>query len=303
MTYEKLGLTDFFARFSSEEEARRFLWRAKYGGKDFVCPRCTHEGFYQLHTRPEIRHCKLCDKQVRLRVGTILQSSKTAVLTWLRAIFLVTQDKRGISALHLKRELGMKSYDTVWVMLHKIREALRQRDERYKLSNVIELDGADLRHQAAKGEAEILVAIETKQWVDERGRTKERAGFAKVVVSRESKIRAQQFVDKAIEPGAHVNTDGSDSLKNLKNVDVDYQEMLGLPEALDRWLPWVHRFIANLKRWLMGTYHGVGASHLTRYLAEYIYRFNRRHDLNGLFHRAAVACATAAPVTSHALLG
>ena len=99
-------------------------------------------------------------------------------------------------------------------------------------------------------------------------------------------MNAQQLVDTGIRAGAMVNTDGSPSLINLERVDVDYQVVSGDPDVCDRWLPWVHRFISNAKTWVNGTHHGVKYTHLARYLAEYTYRFNRRHDVSRLFHRA-----------------
>jgi hypothetical protein len=201
----------------------------------------------------------------------------------------------------MQRELSCKNYRSVWRLLHKVREALRQRDDIYKLKDVIELDGAHFGRQACKGEADVLVAVETKDWVDEKGRAKPKAGFAKVTVARETKINAQKFVDHAIESGSMVNTDGDPALIHLANVEVDYQVVDAIPEVLERWLPWVHHFIGNAKSWLIGTHHGIHSKYLRQYLAEYTYRFNRRHDPNGLFHRALTACAIASPVTVGAL--
>lgn len=316
MIYTRLKLVDFFSSVSTEAQARDLFWRAKYGGKDFECPRCHHEAFYGLSTRPEVRRCRQCGKEVRLRVGTILEHAKKPLLLWARAIFLMMQDKRGVAALHVQRELALGSYTTAWRMLHKIRRALSQRDEGYKLKGVVELDGASFGREAtSKGRrrksppatelphTEVLIAVESKHWVDERGRPKEKAGFAKVTVARETKIFAQKFVDGAVEPQTMVNADASNSFANLTGVDVDQQVMHNMPERLDRWLPWVHRYISNAKDWLTGTHHGVGARYLARYLAEHTYRFNRRHDPDGLFHRALSACALAAPVRLGALCG
>ncbi len=97
MRYVKLTIPEFFEKICSEEAAREVFWRCKFEGKDFICPRCTHEDFYQHNSRPEIRQCRLCDKQVRLRTGTMLEHTKISLLLWLRAISLVTQDKRGVS--------------------------------------------------------------------------------------------------------------------------------------------------------------------------------------------------------------
>jgi hypothetical protein len=263
-----------------------------------------------------VRRCRQCGKETRLRVGTILEHAKKPLLVWARAIFLMMQDKRGVAALHVQRELALRSYTTAWRMLHKIRRAISQRDERYKLKGIVELDGASFGREATrKGRrrkaetptellhSEVLIAVESKEWVDDRGRLKERAGFAKVTVARETKIFAQKFVDSAVEPQTMVNADASNSFTDLRGVDVDQQVMHGQPERLDRWLPWVHRYISNAKDWLIGTHHGIGARYLSWYLGEHTYRFNRRHDPDGLFHRALTACALATPVRLGVLCG
>ena len=88
-----------------------------------------------------------------------------------------------------------------------------------------------------------MVAIESKDWRDHKGHRKTKAGFAKVLVAKETKENAQNFVDKVIEKNAMVNTDASPSLIHLENVDVDYQVVGSNEEILDHWLPWVHKFI------------------------------------------------------------
>ena len=321
MAYKKMRLTQFFATVNTEERARRMFWRAKFNGKAFECPRCHHERYYEFKARSEVRRCRQCDKNVRVRAGTALAHSKKSLLIWARMIFLMMQDKRGVSALQVKRELGMKSYGTVWGMLHKVRRALANRDERYSLSQVIELDGAEFKSQApqrkgrrpnppskpappsAKPDTKVLIAIESKEWVDDKGRTKQGAGFAKVMVARETKRFAQDFVEQSIEPGSTVNTDGGSALINLTGIDSDNQIMNGEPEKLSRWLPWTHRFISNAKAWMIGTHHGIKAKYLPWYLAETTYRFNRRHDPDGLCHRALTACALAPHTGLWALTG
>jgi len=297
MQYQQLRSIEFFREVDTEEKARQWLWQCRFDGKDFVCPDCEGEGFWQHRKQAEIRECELCQREVRLRAATVFGNSKVPILTWLRAIFLVMQDKRGVSALQLMRQLGLRSYRTAWRMLLRIRHALRQRDDRYILAGpVIELDGASFGRRETRNQSEVLVAIETKDWVNDRGKPKSRAGFAKVLVTEETKKNAQQFVTKAIKPGALVNTDGSQSLRNLAGIDSDYQVTDGDPTIIGRWLPWVHRFISNAKTWILGTHHGIDKKYLPAYIAEYTYRFNRRHDPNTLFHRALFACAQASHV-------
>ena len=126
----------------SEAKARDWIWGLKFGGKVFSCPACHGQEFYQHKKSPEVRECKQCHREVRLRAGTIFQKSKTPLLVWVRAVYFVTKGKWGVSALELQKKLEIKSYPTAWAMLHKIRESMRQRDDQYKLKNVTELDGA-----------------------------------------------------------------------------------------------------------------------------------------------------------------
>jgi ISXO2-like transposase domain len=155
------------------------------------------------------------------------------MLKWLRAIFSVMQGNRGVSALELMVHLGMKSYGTVWSMLHKIREALRQLDEAYKLKGHIERHGAVFGRRATGTDREVLVAVEIKDWIDDKGKAKSKAGFARVIVANETKENAKAFADKAIDRGALINTDGSPSLRNIEGHDVDYHVVSGNKDVLD----------------------------------------------------------------------
>ena len=303
MKYERMKLGKILRELDSEEKARIWVWLAKFDRKECICPKCKHNVYYQHKKRPDVRECKGCRFEVRLKANTIFQKSKTPLVTWLRAICFITQGKRGISTLELQSLLEMKSYGTTWTINHKIREALRQQDETYKLKNIIELDGAVFGKKQTGNQTEVLVAIETKDWVDKKGRKKSKAGFAKVMIANETKEKAQEFVDKSIEKKSMLNTDGSPSLINLKNVDVDYQVVGGNQDIIDHWLPWVHKFISNAKSWVVGTHHGVEAKYLGQYLSEYTFRFNRRHDPDSLFFRALYACVNAEPKTSQVLFG
>lgn len=124
MQYSRMKFTRILKELNSEEKARAWVWLAKFDGNEFICPKCQHEEFYQHKKYPEVRECKRCHFEVRLRARTIFQHSKIPILTWLRAIGLMSQGKRGISALELQSGFSMKSYGTAWSILHKIREVL-----------------------------------------------------------------------------------------------------------------------------------------------------------------------------------
>ena len=295
MVYSHFSRAQFFKTFGTEKKVRDWLWQTRFPS-GYQCPHCQSPDFYEHVSRPEVRTCLQCQKQIRLRAGTLFEHSKLPLRLWLQAIQLLMQGKRGISALELKRVLGIGSYRTAWQMLHKIRAALNDRDQQYKLQGVIELDGAYFGHKENK--KSVLVAIESKDWVDDHGKPKTRAGFAKIELAVENRENAQSFIDHAIQKNSFVNTDGKPSYHQAKNVNLDYQTSENL-----EWMPWVHKFISNAKTWMRGTHHSVRSKYLNQYLAEYTYRFNRRHDPDGLFQRTLKACVLASPKRVHALCG
>jgi len=302
MSYIRMRAAEAFQAIDTEEKARDWFWRHRFEGKAFICPQCGEEGSFWQHTAtPEIRECSVCRCVVRLRAGGLLRDSKLPLLTWIGGLMLMMQDKRGVSALTLQRHLKLGSYRTAWLLGHKIRTALGKRDEAYRLSGVVELDGATIGSRRAGNQAPVLVAIESRTYTDRKGKTRPKAGFAKVTLAPESTEAAQTFVEHALQPGTSVNTDGSPALRGIKGLDADYRVMGGDTAQLEAWLPHVFRFLENAKTWLAGTFHGVKAKYLGRYLAEYTYRFNRRHDQNALFHRALNACCLAAPITRETL--
>lgn len=299
MTYQRFSRAQFFKTFSTEPKVRDWLWQTRFPS-GFQCPHCSSPNFYQHTSRPEIRTCQECLKQIRLRAGTLFEHSKLPLRIWFQALQLLMQGKRGISALELKRVLKIGSYQTAWLMLQKIRAALKDRDQRYKLQGIIEVDGASFGHK--KNKKPVLVAVESKDWVDDTGKPRPKAGFAKIALASETKQDAQAFVNQALQQGSVLHTDHRNIYPTLENVRVDSRITQNLL-FLDGWLPWVNKFISNSKTWIRGTHHSIRAKYLDRYLAEYTYRFNRRHDPDGLFQRALRACTLASPKRAYALGG
>ena len=204
--------------------------------------------------------------------------------------------KRGVSALELQKQLKIGSYRTALSLLHRIRDALGSRDEQYKLKDLIELDSTCFGKYATGNQREVLVAIESKEWEDENGKEKSNAGFAKVVIAKETTENVRNFIQNSADPLTEVHTDGAGAYKgqhdylNVKSMNTYNDHVLN-----ENWLPWVHRFISNAKTWILGTHHGVSGHYLEKYLKEFTYRFNRRHDPKGLFSRSLRACCLLNP--------
>ena len=234
-----------------------------------------------------------------------MHRSHLPLLTWLRAVYLMTSGKRGISALELQRHLGLTRYETALNLTKKIRRALWQRDEGRRLKGVVEFDGTAFGKRASGNQKGVLVAVETKEFTGKNGDIRKKAGLAKVYMGRETRKETRKFFDEALEKGSTIRTDGAKAYvyNRPPGYSFDSKDMLEDPGRLDEHLPWVSRFTSNAKAWIIGTHHGVRAKYLRYYLAEYVYRFNRRHDVEGLFSRALRACCAANPITLHALSG
>ena len=67
--------------------------------------------------------CIECRYQVSLTAGTVLHNTKIPLTVWFWAAYLMTTDKRGISAVLLQRQLGLRRYEPAWMLLHKLRRA------------------------------------------------------------------------------------------------------------------------------------------------------------------------------------
>ena len=215
------------------------------------------------------------------------------------AAWWVSSQKQGISAMGLQRALGLGSYQTAWMMLHRFRVAM-VRPGRDRLSGYVEVDeayvGGDqsgVRGRETDQKAIVAIAVEVEQ-----PRGFGRARLQRVLdVSKDSLI---PFVKSAVEPGATVHTDGWQAYWTLP--DHGYtQERTVMRQQSDPAhvvMPGVDRVASLLKRWLLGTHQGsVGLQHLDAYLNEFTFRFNRRTSRRRglLFHRLIEQSANCPP--------
>src|SRR3972149_6882615 len=139
MSYTELSLLEFQQRFATEEACQEALEKARWP-QGFVCPRCGHGKACRLGPR-NLLQCSACRRQASVTAGTVFHKTHTPLVKWFWAIWMVAQDKGGVSALRLARQLELR-YRTAWTMLHKLRKAMGQRDATYTLTGSIEMDDA-----------------------------------------------------------------------------------------------------------------------------------------------------------------
>ena len=138
------SLIQFQRKFASEEACHFHLFTMKWA-KGFHCTKCQHDQYYETKTRKlNLYERRQCGYQATVIVGTVMEKTRVDLTKWFLALYLVAHDKRGTSAVMLSQELEI-SYKTAWLMLHKIRKAMIERDSQYKLAGIVELDDAFFR--------------------------------------------------------------------------------------------------------------------------------------------------------------
>jgi transposase-like protein len=277
-------IMEFREYFSTEDACRKYLEKIRWPD-DFRCPHCGYDKAWE--TQRGLYRCSHCDIQTSVTVGTVFHGTRKPLRLWFEAIWHITSQKYGANALGLQRILGLGSYHTAWIWLHKLRRAM-VRPGRECLSGLVEVDetyiGGEKQGKRGRGaayKALVLIAVEDKG----------EEGFGRIRIKRvkdASNDSLIQFIQDNIEIGSNIRTDGWNGYNQLSSKG--YGHIIVKQNASMRTdeLPIVHRIASLLKRWLLGTYQGaVRPSYLDYYLDEYTFRFNRRKSTyrGKLFYR------------------
>jgi transposase-like protein len=220
--------------------------------------------------------CAECGRKTSVTAGTIFHRSHTPISTWFAAVWFLTSQKNGISALALHQQLGFGSYETAWTWLHKLRRAM-VRPDRDLLGGVVELDETFIGGVAVGKDGAGTDKIPVQIAVERIGaRRLGRVRFA--VATRPGSLQLLDFATAVIEPGSTVHTDGARMLRRLPELGYGHEPTDGyLADDKASVLPGAHMVASLLKRWLAGTLHYAATDkHLAYYLDEYAFRFNRR---------------------------
>lgn len=300
---------EFLDWFPDEAKCRQYLAGLRWP-EGYVCPRCAAIGqpFQASGARLICRHCR---HQGTVTAGTIFEKTRTPLRIWLAAVWYVTNQKGGVSALGLQRVLGMKSYQTAWSILHRLRHAM-VRLAREPLSGTVEVDetfvaGPDPNRRPRSPSRPDQYAMPVAIAVEVR----DPKGFGRVRLRRLTAPSASDltgFVQDVVQPGACVHTDGSIAYLTLTELGYTHRRTVHSRSATPphHTMPAVHRVAALLKRWLLGTHQGaVRAEHLDRYLDEFAFRFNRRASRSRglLFYRLLEQALATAPETYATITG
>lgn len=291
-----MTLIDLTVAYSSDERCRELLERLRWP-EGPQCPRCQDTTPVRLETNAKLLYCRKCDYQFSVTTGTILHDSHLPLIKWFTTALLMCEAKKGISALQIKRTVGM-AYKTAWYLCHRIRRAMVEVN-REPLGGTVEMDetfvgGKSRGKQGDKyGNKEVVIGI--------RQRGGELRFFhAEDVASGTLAKYIRENIDKDVEvimtdewnayPKAMIASGVHGSRhKTIKHKDHVYVNG-------DIHTNTVESSFSLLKRGIVGSWHKVSAKHLAAYLEEMTFRFNRRNKTD-LFIDTLRHMVTADPLT------
>jgi len=303
--YKEMDLLDFQRRFPDEKSCWDYfvLMRWPDGA---ICRGCQGKKFDFIRTR-KLFECKKCHKQMSVTARTLFDRTRLPLRKWFWAVFLMATSKKGVSMLYLQKQLGIRSYQTAWLMGQKIRRAMTSRDALYSLRGAVEADeifiggrqSFDKRREYGTNKTPFLMTVEENK--------KSRPRFVSFeeleTIYDEHLIPA---LKKKVQKGSTLKTDGSGSYINASK-DGDYRHERSVyskdKEKTQEHLKWINTLTSNLKRFLLSTYHGISAKYRKAYLAEFAYRFNRRYWPRQAFDRLLYACIHGQPAPLPVLSG
>lgn len=304
---KKMKILEFYKNYPTEKSCKKSfkLYREESG---IICSKCKGTIHYWKSIREQWQ-CKECKSRTTLKSGTVMHNSKMSFQSWYIAMHLLTSTKKSFSAKEIQRQIGHKRYEPIWKMLHKIRSVMGLRDERYQLSDAVELDDGLFetvsitrdkseplkRGRGSQKQTKVLVCVESKQapegYSPKKHNSDKRVKYLKMkVINSFKQEETSKKVETMLEKGSEIVSDKSTSYNGLKeNYKIDSSVVA--KGEINKILPWVHKAISNAKRLLLDVHHRVDDDFLENYLNEYCYKFNRRY-FDDIFKRVMIAAVT-----------
>ena len=282
------SLAEFKEEFFDEESCAAFLFKRRWPD-GFVCPGCGERRAASLKTRARLYECLDCGRQTSVTAGTAMHRSKLPLTAWFWAAHLMTTHSNGMSARQLQDQLGV-TYKTAWLLTQKLRRTMVD-PNREPLEGVVEVDQAEIPFREGDaffepGNAGKILVIGAVEVIDRDGnQAKPRRKHAKYLDTRSGRLRLaaiadnsaasiETFVRANVKPGTTLLTDGHASYSRLSGYRHDPRVVGTMAGHVV--LPWSHRAFSLLKRWALGTYHGLRRKHVDTYFNEFVFRYNRR---------------------------
>ena len=291
-----LSMVQFMEQYGTEEKCHAAAVALRWPN-GFVCPECG-ETRHCTFERKGLTYwqCSACREQTTVMCGTIFEATKLPLTTWFLGMHLLTQAKNNVSALELKRHLGVR-YKTAWLLKHKLMQVMSEREESRQLDGRVEIDDAYLGGELPGGKSgrgsenkvSFIAAVQTTETGQPLRVSLKKLEFTKDAIAAWAKT--------ALAASAHVVSDGLWCFQAVTTSGATQERIVtGGGSACVKQFRAVNTFLGNLKTAYSGTYHAFDfAKYAHRYLAEVQYRFNRRFDLSSILKRLLVAAVGTKP--------
>jgi transposase-like protein len=272
-------IIDLCTTFASDDLCRELLERLRWPDGP-TCPRCLNPNPARLVNVSKLLYCKDCDYQFTVTANTIFHDSHLPLIKWFTATYLICESRKGMSANQIKRTLGI-SYKTAWYLCHRIRAAMAS-VEKVMLDGTIEMDetylGGKMRGRGVYAGKKAKVPVVG---------IKQRGGELRFFKAEDVKAGtlAQYIKDHVSEDVDVIMTDEFSSYpfaldragqSRLKHRTVRHKD--GIYVDGDITTNGIESAFSLLKRGIIGSWHKVSAKHLSAYLEEMTFRFNRRNS-------------------------
>lgn len=287
---------EFITRFSTEQACLDYIASLRWPN-GFICPNCDTQKAWQ--SKRGLMCCSDCGHQTSIISGTVFQGTRKPLRLWFHVMWWIMSQKTGASAKNLQHTMGFQRYETAWTWLHKLRRAMI-RPGRDRLRGIVEIDETYIgsEEEGSRGRKivdKVLIVIAVEIEEKKLGRIRFRQ------IPNASASSLIPFVKENVVEGSTVITDGWRGYSSLDRSGYEHviKVIATSEENASELLPHVHLVVSLIKRWLMGTHQGaVTAKHLSYYLDEYAFRFNRKLSTHRgkLFYRLMQQAVTTGPV-------
>jgi transposase-like protein len=280
-----IDLITLFEKFGNDEKCRMYLEKLRWP-VGVRCIRCGSEKISNIYKRNQFA-CDSCQLHFSVTAGTIFHDSHLPLMKWFAAIYLLSESKKGMSALQLKRTLKV-AYKTAWYLCHRIREAVKNDADCELLKGIVECDETYIGGKAKNmHKARVAKLNRGKGGYDNKTMVLgaiQRGGNVRLQVG--GKIASREVLHAFIKAKLADETDliVTDEHSGYQGVaDKDT-----LHATVNHWQKeWVRGIVHTntlesvwslFKRSIVGSYHQISVKHLDRYLDEFEFRFNNRNN-------------------------
>ena len=310
-----MNLIELNEQIQTEEQAVNYFESIRWG----AIPKCAHCDSEDVSPMQKDfrRKCYGCDKMHSVTVNTHLHNTKLPLKTWLCAISIISDAKKGLSARQLQRNIGV-SYETAWLMYHKIRKLMHRYVE---LTGVVEMDETYVGGKPRKGRGQDKINLRDEEIAEfdraakiykyefpelkegdykkpytqkphKRGRGTEKIPIVGMV-SRKGEVIAEvmrETTKKNLKAMVKKHVDEERSLlitdsfsgynrfdEFIRHLQVDHHRMFSYKGINTNS---IESFWAIIKRGIIGQYHQVSPEHLPNYITEFVFKYNNRNNEN-----------------------